>query len=325
MDPTVSSPVSGPELEERGSRPRGVLGALIGALVGAIPWFLASSFTGWFIGWLGFLIAYAACFGYQKLGGYRSTRFAMGCVITVSVLALFLAEIGSFIYAVYADADCQALAAYYSVSPFVLALVFLQEPSVWGDLLPNLLIGMGIGALGVFSARSNVLKYTDPEKAAQAQTAGPAAEPFYAGLTLPPEFTVRNNKSASVIGWICTVAFAVLFVVFLAACVAEGFDPSSDSIVLVFFVLFAFLGVWLIFYSRARIEVTGSTLIYYNGFGKHIEFQASDIGSLSLASLNGTSKLYGRDGQVLAKFNSGMKNAPLLMQYLSEHNIGLRG
>lgn len=328
MDDFASPPVSSPEDEAQGSRVLGILGAVIGAAVGAVPWFLVSTFAGWFVGWLGFLVGWAACVGYRKLGGYRSTRFATAAVIVASILALLLAEVASFIYAVCADADCQTVAAYHRISTFHLALLFLQVADVWRDLLPNLLIGMAVGVLGVFSARSHVLKYTDPEKAARmraAQAAGCAPETFTTGMALPSSFTVRGRTAATVAGVICAVFFGLLLAA-SAVIALIGLENPADMLfpVIVFGALLA-LGVFMVLRAQARIEVTENSVRCYNGFGKWTEFHISEAESLALAPLNGVSKLYGRDGQVLAKFSSGMKNAPLFMQYLAEHNIGLRG
>lgn len=73
------------EDEPRGSIAGGIVGALLGALVGVIPWFLASTYTSFFIGWLGFLVGVAACFGYKLLHGRRSARFATVTVIVCSM------------------------------------------------------------------------------------------------------------------------------------------------------------------------------------------------------------------------------------------------
>ena len=102
------------ELEEppRGSALTGILGALFGALVGAVPWFLTSTFADFFVGWLGFLVGVAACWGYRLFKGRRSTRFAMATVIVCSLLALFAAEIASWMYVLCSDPEWQADAAW---------------------------------------------------------------------------------------------------------------------------------------------------------------------------------------------------------------------
>lgn len=183
--------MSGPELEappRRGSLLLGSLGALLGALIGAIPWVLVSTFTGFFVGWLGFLVGYAACLGYRALGGLRSTRAAMTVILLVSVLALLGADLASNMLVLCTDPGWQRSAARYGIPVARLAFDSLMMPENWHLILPNLLVGMLIGLLGVFSARLHVLKYTDPEKAAQLEAAKVPlrnAAPASTGLELP--------------------------------------------------------------------------------------------------------------------------------------------
>ena len=139
------------ELEEppRGSALTGILGALFGALVGAVPWFLTSTFADFFVGWLGFLVGVAACWGYRLFKGRRSTRFAMATVIVCSLLALFAAEIASWMYVLCSDPEWQADAAWYGIPVAQLAWESILMPENWGIMAPSMLMGMVIGVLGV--------------------------------------------------------------------------------------------------------------------------------------------------------------------------------
>lgn len=74
-----------------------------------------------------------------------------------------------------------------------------------------------------------------------------------------------------------------------------------------------------------RLEIDGDRLCSYSATGRATSFQADDLAGVSIAALNGYSKLYGRDGRVLFKFQASMRNYPLLMQYLAEHHVPLRG
>ena len=135
------------ELEEppRGSALTGILGALFGALVGVVPWFLASTFADFFVGWLGFLVGVAACWGYRLFKGRRSTRFAMATVIVCSLLALFAAEIASWMYVLCSDPEWQADAAWYGIPVAQLAWESILMPENWGIMAPSMLMGMVIG------------------------------------------------------------------------------------------------------------------------------------------------------------------------------------
>ena len=128
------------ELEEppRGSALTGILGALFGALVGVVPWFLASTFADFFVGWLGFLVGVAACWGYRLFKGRRSTRFAMATVIVCSLLALFAAEIASWMYVLCSDPEWQADAAWYGIPVAQLAWESILMPENWGIMARHL-------------------------------------------------------------------------------------------------------------------------------------------------------------------------------------------
>ena len=71
---------------------------------------------------------------------------------------------------------------------------------------------------------------------------------------------------------------------------------------------------------RKHIDVDGDRLLI-----KNREIRAGDIANVSMSTFNGAIKLYGHDGKVLCQFNNNMKNAPLMLQWLREHNIPLRG
>ena len=139
------------ELEEppRGSALTGILGALFGALVGAVPWFLTSTFADFFVGWLGFLVGVAACWGYRLFKGRRSTRFAMATVIVCSLLALFAAEIASWMYVLCSNPEWQADAAWYGIPVAQLAWESILMPENWGIMAPSMLMGMVSWALTI--------------------------------------------------------------------------------------------------------------------------------------------------------------------------------
>lgn len=328
----------GPEIEEtpKGSVILGILGALVGAVIGAIPWFLASTFTSFFIGYLGFLIGWAAAFGYGKLHGRRSFGVAMVIVVVSSIVALVLADLASNMYVLCTDPGWQADARRWRVPVAELAFFSIIDPDNLHIVLPNLLIGLLIGLLGVASCAGYVRNYTQsgevgrrPERPASPAFAGAVngwTQPATTGLELPRQFAVRAPKRNMVTGVVLLVLFGILMV--FSVFVGVMADMGAGAL------LFALIYIWLLIAAvililqgkNWRLEVDGDRLCAYTWFGKATEFHASDIASVSVPSmLSGQGRLYDQEGKVLFRFTAIMQNQPLLMQYLSEHNVPLRG
>ena len=311
----------------------GILGALAGALVGAIPWFQASTFASFFVGWLGFLVGVAACYGYKLLGGKKSTRFAMVTVVICSLFALFAAEITSWMYVLCSDPEWQADAAWYGISVAQLAWDSIWMPDNWGIILPNMLIGMAIGLLGVFSARQKIMAYTEPERAAQlVQSVEPVASQAAqaneaAGFAVPGSFTVTDKKWVKVlvrvIGVICILCFGLMLVGIAADAAANPQDwtAAETASFSVMALLLIALGVVIFAQARRKLVVEDGTFSYLPAFGGVRTFTAADIAGMRIGA-NGR-RLMGREGQVLARFEDNQENSVLLLQYLSQHGVGL--
>lgn len=329
----------GPEVEEssKGSVILGIVGALVGAVIGAIPWFLASTFTNFFIGYLGFLIGWAAAFGYGKLHGRRSFPLAMVTVVVCSIIALVLADFASNMYVLCTDAEWQHDAWLMGMSVAELAYLSITAPENLSVILPNLLIGMLIGLLGVASSSGYVRNYTQSGKVGR-PAAAPNAAPYMAGgvngwvqpastgLELPRQFTVRAPKRNMVMGIVLAALFGVLMVFSVFMGIMADMGAGSLLFVLIYVWLLILAVILILQGKNWRLEVDGDRLCAYTAFGRATEFHASDIASVSMPSmLNGQARLYGQDGKVLFKFTAIMQNQPLLMQYLAEHNIPLRG
>ena len=325
-------PPPSPELpEEKGSAALGVLGALLGAIVGTIPWFLASTFADFFIGWLGFLTAVASAWGYRKLHGRKSLRFATVTVILCSMLTLFGAEIASWMYVLCTDPEWQADAAYFGVSVAQLAWESILMPENWGVILPSLGVGMLIGLLGVLSVRPSVKQYVTGQTAIPPQPGwGSAvrAETPAAEGPLPAAFVVRDKKWVRVlmraVGIIDLVLFAG-FEIFMTIGVLAGEGESDDAAVFLgvtaVFLLFLFLGVFLVRYARRRLVVEGQQLSYLPTFGRARIFTFGDIAGMRI-SPDGR-RLLGRDGKTLARFEDNQENGVQLLRLLRSHGIGL--
>lgn len=85
VDQTILKPV------HRGSLPLGIVGAIGGGLIGAVI-FGAVAYFGFFISYLGFIIARLAAMGYDRLGGQQGPlkRIILIGVIFLSVILGFL-------------------------------------------------------------------------------------------------------------------------------------------------------------------------------------------------------------------------------------------
>ena len=90
---------------------KGLLGAALGALVGAIPWFLVSTFLEFYVGWLGFIVAFASFFGYKLLRGAKVKWYGITVMILFSVIAIYLSEFFSYVYYLTNDPEWQEYAA----------------------------------------------------------------------------------------------------------------------------------------------------------------------------------------------------------------------
>ena len=118
----------------------GFIGALLGGLVGAIPWVFVSSW-GWFVAWLGYVIAIAAAKGYDLMR-VKPSMMKMWFVAISVVISVFVGQIASDLLIIAYDPEyspyvweffeymMENFGEYLSVSGFnlFLGLVF----AVWG-------------------------------------------------------------------------------------------------------------------------------------------------------------------------------------------------
>lgn len=130
----------------------GFLGALIGGLIGAIPWALVAS-KGWFVGWLGYLIAITASKGYDFMKVKLNTK-KLWCMAVSVIISVFAAQILSDIFFILTDFKLQGslgeILKYYANN-------FKEYLSV---SMPNLIIGYIFAALGSFSAFKEIKEET---------------------------------------------------------------------------------------------------------------------------------------------------------------------
>jgi|GEM_PF-775899 len=327
-----SEPGSIPDEPGGGSLLMGIVGALLGALIGVIPWYLASRYLNFFIGWLGFLVGYAASYGYRLLKGKRSTGVAMAVVIIASCLAFMAADMVSNISALCAKPNWAALAASYGMNPIEFAYRVLTLPDNIKLVLPNLLIGMGIGVLGVFSARPQIVKYTDPQNANRmAAASNPSSATQYAGpdgvyqatapASMPDSFEVRYPRSS-------TIIYAAIAIVLLGfgCMMLIGANGEDDYVLSVIFLLPMLLMLWMTINSASRLQVANGHFTSFGLFGRKRDFEINDIGHAHVSGRGAQRRvtLFDRDGRPLAGCQSSMRGFATLMDYITGHRLPLQ-
>ena len=130
----------------------GLLGALVGALVAAIPWAVVSS-QGWFVAWLGYLIAILASKGYDLMKVKTNTK-KLWCVLAAVVIGVFAGQIMSDMIVIATDEELGNM----------FSDVFSYYANNFGEYLSinikNLALGYVFAALGSLSVFVNIKKET---------------------------------------------------------------------------------------------------------------------------------------------------------------------
>ena len=130
----------------------GFIGALLGGLVGAIPWAIVSS-QGWFVAWLGYIIAIAASKGYDLIKVKLSMK-KLWCVAIAVIIGVLAGQIMSDMISIAMDDE---LGEMFSV-------VFAYYVDNFGEYLSinagNLVLGFIFAALGGFSVLKDIKKET---------------------------------------------------------------------------------------------------------------------------------------------------------------------
>lgn len=130
----------------------GFVGALLGGLVGAIPWAIVSS-MGWFVAWLGYVIAIAASKGYDLMKVKVSMKKIWFVAIAV-VIGVFAGQIMSDMISIAVDPEFAGM----------FGAVFAYFAENFGEYLSinagNLFLGLVFAALGGFSVLKEIKKET---------------------------------------------------------------------------------------------------------------------------------------------------------------------
>lgn len=130
----------------------GLVGALLGALVGAIPWAIVSS-QGWFVAWLGYIIAIAASKGFDLMKVKTSMK-KLWCVAGAVIIGVLAGQIMSDMIVIAMDEE---LGVMFSTVLEYYAENFGEYLSV---IAPNLFLGYVFAALGAFSVLKDIKKET---------------------------------------------------------------------------------------------------------------------------------------------------------------------
>ena len=130
----------------------GLLGALVGALVAAIPWAVVSS-QGWFMAWLGYLIAIGASKGYDLMK-VKTNMKKLWCVLAAVVIGVFAGQMMSDMIVIATDEELGHM----------FSDIFSYYANNFGEYLSinikNLALGYVFAALGGLSVLVNIKKET---------------------------------------------------------------------------------------------------------------------------------------------------------------------
>lgn len=128
----------------------GFVGALVGGLIAAIPWAIVSS-QGWFVAWLGYLIAVAASKGYDLMK-VKTDMKKLWCVAGAVIICVLAGQIMSDMISIAMDEE---LGGVFSIVFEYYMNNFVEYLSINAG---NLVLGYIFAALGGFSVLRNIKK-----------------------------------------------------------------------------------------------------------------------------------------------------------------------
>ena len=131
------------EQQAQGSVASGAIGALLGGVVGVIPWAIAS-YLGVFVGWLGYLIGFAAKKGYELFKGKECKAKAF-IIILVTILCVALAEVAGYSVMLMTELE---LSLGEGIELFFRVIEI--DSDAMGEVIGNLILGLVFAGLGIF-------------------------------------------------------------------------------------------------------------------------------------------------------------------------------
>ncbi len=135
---------------------RGTVGAILGTLIGIIPWIIVYMW-GYFVGWLGALIAVCARKGYELLGG-RAGRVKALIVIVVTLLAVVLAQFISICFELRSEAINQEIALSLSELIGISFQLIKEDEEVQRYFIGNLFMGFLFALLGLWDVIRSIFQ-----------------------------------------------------------------------------------------------------------------------------------------------------------------------
>lgn len=134
---------------------RGIIGALIFGILGTIPWIIVYLF-GYFVGWLGAIIAICAKKGYEIFGG-KEGRLKAVVVILITFLSVVFAQFTGVLVEVWSACSDEGLnLGLFEMISFTFSLL-LEEEEVMRYFIADLLMGFLFAAFGLWGTIRDII------------------------------------------------------------------------------------------------------------------------------------------------------------------------
>lgn len=129
---------------------RGTVGALLGGIIGSIPWAILYAY-GWFVGWLGLLIGFAAKKGYTLLGG-KIKRVSIPILLFAVIISVFFAQLLGDVFSLgYLILNGEIEGTKLSDIPLIFTQSLFLDSEYLADFFKNVVIGLVFAMIGTYS------------------------------------------------------------------------------------------------------------------------------------------------------------------------------
>lgn len=134
---------------------KGTIGALILGIVGTIPWIIVY-LIGYFVGWLGVIIAICARKGYEMFGG-KEGRLKAVVVILVTFFCVFFAQFAGVCMELWFMCSDEGFNLGISEIVPLTFTMLAEEPEVMGYFISNLMMGLLFAIFGLWGTISSII------------------------------------------------------------------------------------------------------------------------------------------------------------------------